>query len=80
MATITIKNIPNELYDNLKTRAALNRRSVSNEIIFCIENSLKSRKIQPDEFIQELEVFYQNVDIPLLTDEKLKEYKETGRL
>jgi len=44
------------------------------------ENSLKSRKIQPDEFIQELAVFYQNVDIPVLTDEKLKEYKETGRL
>jgi len=38
MATITIKNIPNELYDNLKMRAALNRHRVSNEIIFCIEN------------------------------------------
>ncbi len=80
MATITIKNIPNELFDTLKMRATLNRRSVSNEIIFCIENSLKSRKIQPDEFIQELENFYQNVDIPVLTEEKLKEYKATGRL
>ncbi|MBD3385255.1 DNA-binding protein [candidate division KSB1 bacterium] len=80
MATITVKNIPNELYLKLKATASFNRRSINNEVIYCIENMIKSRKVNPDDFISQIENFYQNIDVPYLTDEKLKEYKEFGRL
>jgi hypothetical protein len=33
MASITVKNIPQELYEKLKITASLNRRSLNNEMI-----------------------------------------------
>lgn len=33
MATLTIRNVPNELHDALKERARKNRRSVNQEVI-----------------------------------------------
>jgi len=80
MATITVKNIPNELYLKLKTTASFNRRSINNEVIYCIENMIQSRKVNPDDFINQIDNFYKNIDVPSLTDEKLEKYKKFGRL
>ncbi len=33
MATVTVKNIPDELYDRLKSVAEINRRSINSEIL-----------------------------------------------
>ena len=44
MATITVKNIPDELYERLKCVAEINRRSINSEIIVCIENAVVGRK------------------------------------
>ena len=41
MATMTIKNIPDELYEELKQRAAANRRSINNEVIVLIERAVQ---------------------------------------
>ena len=43
MATLTIKNIPDEVYEQLKQRAARHRRSVNSEVIVCLEKVLGSR-------------------------------------
>lgn len=80
MATITVKNIPNDLYEKLKVAASFNHQSINNEVIYCIENMIRSRKVEPETFIGELESFYKDVKVPPLTNEKLKEYKESGRL
>jgi plasmid stability protein len=40
MITITIKGIPKETHRALKKRAAANRRSLNNEIIFTLETML----------------------------------------
>ena len=80
MATITVKNIPDRLYEKLKSVAHYHRRSINNEIIFCIENTLVSKKINPSELIAQIENFQMNLDVPFLTEDKLKEYKEQGRL
>ena len=80
MATITVKNIPDDLYKKLKENASINRRSINREVIYCIENTVKSRKIDTDEFITQIDNFYRDKNIPLLTDTTLKEFKERGRL
>ena len=36
MVAITIKNLPAEVHERLKLLAARNRRSLENEIIFCL--------------------------------------------
>ena len=52
MATVTVKNIPDELYDRLKSVAEINRRSVKSEIIVCIENAVAIRRIDVDEELE----------------------------
>jgi plasmid stability protein len=37
MTSITIKNLPPELYEQLKLRAQNNRRSINNEVIVMLE-------------------------------------------
>lgn len=44
MRTITVKNIPDDIYDRLKQVAAENRRSINREVIVCIEESVENRK------------------------------------
>jgi plasmid stability protein len=40
MASLTLKNIPDSLLDRLRARAAVDRRSVSQEMIHLLERSL----------------------------------------
>ena len=40
-AAITLKNIPDEIYDRLKVAAKINHRSVNKEAIACLEQALK---------------------------------------
>ncbi len=42
MITLTIKGIPKATHRELKKRAAVNRRSLNNEIIFTLETLLGS--------------------------------------
>jgi len=37
MPSFTIKNIPDDVYDRIKQRAAENRRSINSEIIECLD-------------------------------------------
>jgi hypothetical protein len=48
MPTITVKNIPVETYEKLKKAAKISHRSISNEIIACIERVVCSQKVTPD--------------------------------
>jgi plasmid stability protein len=51
MASITVKNIPEDLYERLKRTARLHHRSVNREIIACIERSLRSERVPVDEIL-----------------------------
>jgi len=44
MATVTLKNIPDELYERLKATAQAHRRSINSELIHCLETVLKPSK------------------------------------
>ncbi|MCJ7681872.1 MAG: Arc family DNA-binding protein [Candidatus Aminicenantes bacterium] len=50
-ATITLKNIPDELYEKLKERALRNHRSINREIISIFEVTLTPHPIDPDDFL-----------------------------
>ena len=51
MPTITLKNIPEKLYERLKESAADHRRSLNSEIIVRLEHALLSARIDPDAFL-----------------------------
>ncbi len=42
--TITLKGIPEAIYERLKTAAQINRRSLNSEAIACLETVLLPRK------------------------------------
>lgn len=43
IVTITVKNIPEELYERIKCQAKANRRSVNSEIISIFEQAIPKR-------------------------------------
>ena len=45
MASITVKNIPADLYERLKQRAKVNHRSINSEIIICIEEAVLNQRL-----------------------------------
>jgi antitoxin FitA len=47
--TLTLKGIPNEVYERLKASAAAHRRSLNGEAIVCLESVLLPGKTSPAE-------------------------------
>jgi plasmid stability protein len=43
MANLTIKNMPDDLYDQLRQKAAEDRRSLNGEAIFLLEQAVRER-------------------------------------
>lgn len=48
-ATMTLKNIPNDVYNRLRAAAKLHRRSLNSEAIVCLEAILIPDKVKPNE-------------------------------
>ena len=47
--TLTLKNIPDEIYDRLKAAAEMHRRSLNSEAIVCLETVLAPVKVATSE-------------------------------
>jgi len=51
MTTVTVKNIPGDVYELLKQSAEANRRSINSEIITCIERGVRGRKVNAENLL-----------------------------
>ena len=70
MANITVKNIPDDLYKKLSRSAKLNRRSINQEIIVCIENSVEDKIQTPEQVIKKARrLRNKTADHPISSDE-----------
>jgi len=47
--TLTLKNIPDEVYERLKASAETHRRSLNSEAIVCLESVLLPGRLTPSE-------------------------------
>lgn len=47
--TLTLENIPDELYRRLKASAEMHRRSLNSEAIVCLESVLLPGRVDPGE-------------------------------
>lgn len=77
MANLTVRDIPEPLYNRLKERAAMNRRSLSAEVVRLLEEALEPRKVDEDPFILEAESFHARFAEPL--PDYIAEGKRAGR-
>ena len=80
MATVTVKNIPDELYDRLKSVAEINRRSINSEIIMCIENAVISRRINLDEVLENARRLRRLTATHPISNEEFNRAKAEGRV
>ena len=79
MATVTVKNIPDELYERLKSVAERNRRSINSEIIVCIESAIVSRRIDPEALLENARRLRQLTAGNPITDAEFRKAKAEGR-
>jgi plasmid stability protein len=49
--TLTLKNIPDDVYERLRMAAEMHRRSLNSEAIVCLEAVLTPAKVPPSERI-----------------------------
>jgi plasmid stability protein len=79
LATLTVKKIPEDLYEKLKQRAKSHSRSVNKEIIVCIQEAVESQRVEPEIFLARVEALHRRLTVPPLTDKMLREARIEGR-
>jgi len=78
--TITVKNIPPELYERLKQSAKANRRSINSEIIVCIERAMGTQQARPQEIVASARQLREKTARYLINDDEFTRLKSEGRL
>ena len=77
MATLTLKNIPDELHALLKESAERNRRSLNSEILIRLESAFTAPVVDLRELARELKAF---TDAQKMQDHALIDrFKRQGR-
>lgn len=79
MPTITVKNIPDDLYVCLKRSAQANRRSLNSEIIVCIERALRVRRVEPEAVLERARRLREKTAGYVIGDEEFTAAKMEGR-
>ena len=61
MASLTLKNIPEPLYERLKYFAKIHHRSLNSEIIYSLERSVGMAEEDPEALLRQIKTFRQKV-------------------
>jgi len=80
MHTITVKNIPTEIYQKLKQSAESSHRSINKEIIACIERWVGSRKMDADIILSRARKLRAKTASFKISDKEITSAKNAGRL
>ncbi len=79
MPTLTLKNIPDFLYIQLKEAAQAHRRSMNSEILYCVEQTLGTHKIDISEHLEIARNLREKTIHHPLTDKLMSHIKNEGR-
>ncbi len=78
MATITVKNIPDNLYEEIKKKAKYHRRSLNKEIIFCLESATGREPVDVDSLINQARHLREKITFRI-SQKELSLLKKAGR-
>ena len=79
MVAITVKNIPAPLYERVKARAKANHRSINNELITILEQSVMLQPINVAETLERTRRIRELTASYGLTDAEITRLKNEGR-
>ena len=63
MPTLTIKGLPDPIYQRLKAQADAHRRSLNGEIIVCLERAVGATRLDPAAWLAEARAFRQGLNL-----------------
>jgi plasmid stability protein len=79
MTTITLKNIPDDLYERLKQQAQTHRRSVNSELLHCLETVLRPKRITAEDRLARIRSLRPRIDPQAVSEEEILEAIDEGR-
>lgn len=79
MPALTIKNIPDDLYEQLKLKAELHRRSINSEVLVYLEQALRPNKITSTERLNRIEQLRAAIKPNPITPQEIDETINIGR-
>lgn len=79
MATLTIKNLPDELYQELKRRAEENRRSLNGEVIYSLEQLIQAKSTRRRPTVADFRALREQYPIPPMSDAEFEAAINEGR-
>ncbi|MDR1849948.1 MAG: Arc family DNA-binding protein [Zoogloeaceae bacterium] len=77
--TLTLKNIPVEVYERLKASAETHRRSLNNEAIVCLESVLLPKRMTTNERLARARALRATLPNSKFQAKDISAYKEEGR-
>ncbi len=79
MPALTIKNIPDDLYSELKNVAKQHHRSINSEVIVCLKRSLLPKRTSPEERLSTIRAIRSQVEPNAVTTEDIDLVINEGR-
>ncbi len=80
MATLTIRNLPDDVYQALRDRARRRKRSINREAIFQLETSIGTREVDIETELEEIREFRESLKGVYATEAGINAAKIEGRL
>lgn len=79
MPALTIKNIPTDLYNELKLVASKHHRSINSEVIVRLERTLFPQKISSDDFLSDIQKLRASIPNNVISVEDIDKAIEEDR-
>ncbi len=78
-ANLTLKNIPDGIYDRLKEAAKAHHRSLNNEVIACLEQALMPASVGPGEHLARARLIREGLQPRPFKADEIAQAIEQGR-
>ena len=77
--TLTLKNVPDDIYERLKLAAQAHRRSINSEVIVCLETVLSPTAVTPAERLERARRLRAGLGDVRFSATEIDRLKRTGR-
>lgn len=79
MPAVTVKNLPDGLYQRLKTSAQAHHRSINGELIATLERALCVQRTDPEQQLAQIRALRSGLDLPPLDPDAIRAAIDSGR-
>lgn len=79
MPAVTIKNLPDDLYERLKANSKVHHRSINGELIATLERALTAQRVDAEQQLAQIRILRSRLDLPTLDPDDIHAAIESGR-